>query len=37
MELTVGQIVDLVNLLSVYSGSAKEKHTMSFDEVIALR
>lgn len=37
MELTVGQIIDLVNLLSVYNGSAKERHKMTFDEIIALR
>lgn len=37
LEMRVGEVIDLVNLLSVYNGAAKEFHKMTFDEVIRMR
>ncbi len=37
MDCTVGMMVDMINLLSVYNGAAKERKVMTFDEVIRLR
>lgn len=37
MELTIGEVIDLINLLSVYNGNARETHRYTFDEVIRMR
>ena len=37
MERPIGEMIDLVNLMSVWNGSAKEKVHMSFDEILRLR
>lgn len=37
MERTLGEMVDMINLLAVYSGSATERKKYTFDEIINLR
>lgn len=37
MERPIGEMVDLVNIMSVWNGAAKERIKMTFDEIIKLR
>ena len=37
MGTKYGEFLDLLSCLSIYKGFAKEKHQLSFDEILNLR
>lgn len=37
MGCRYGEFMDLLSCLAIYKGYAKEKHQLSFDEILALR